>query len=212
MACPHAGVVVAYVKTFHPDCSPSPIKSALITTASPMDPSKHPDGEFSYGSGHVNPVKAINPGLVYDNAEGDNIRFLCSIGYSEDNIRSISRTNSSCPKNSSKTLPRDFNYPTLTALVKADGSFTVNSLRTVTNVGVATSTYNAKISSDSKLDVKVTPQVLSFKTLWEKKSYNVTVKGKALAEMSMASASLTWSNSIHNVRSPIVIHTYERDS
>ncbi|KAL4383963.1 hypothetical protein GQ457_15G029030 [Hibiscus cannabinus] len=212
MACPHVAAVAAYVKTFHPDWSPSAIKSALITTASPMDPSKHPDGEFSYGSGHVNPVNAINPGLLYDNAEGDNISFLCSIGYSEDNIRRISGTNGSCPKNSSKTLPRDFNYPTLTALVKADGSFTVNFLRTVTNVGVATSTYNATISSDSKLDVKVTPQVLSFKTLWEKKSYNVTVKGKALAEMSMASASLTWSDSIHNVRSPIVIHTYERDS
>ncbi|KAK8615266.1 hypothetical protein V6N13_069043 [Hibiscus sabdariffa] len=209
MACPHVAAVAAYVKTFHPDWSPSSLKSALITTATPMDPSKNPDGEFSYGSGHVNPIKAINPGLVYDNVEGDNIRFLCSIGYSEDNIRTISGTNSSCPKNSSKTLPRDFNYPTLTALVEAGGSFTVNFQRTVTNVGVATSTYNATIASDSKLDVKVTPQVLSFKTLWEKKSYNVTVKGKALDEMSMASASLTWSDSIHNVRSPIVIHTYK---
>ncbi|KAK8544349.1 hypothetical protein V6N13_056131 [Hibiscus sabdariffa] len=209
MACPHVAAVAAYVKTFHPDWSPSAIKSALITTASPMDPSKNPDGEFSYGSGHVNPVNAINPGLVYDNVEGDNIRFLCSIGYSEDNIRTISGTNSSCPKNSSKTLPRDFNYPTLTALVKAGGSFTVNFERTITNVGVATSTYNATISSSPKLEVTVIPQVLSFKTLWEKKSYNVTIKGKALAEMSMESASLTWSDNIHNVRSPIVIHTYE---
>ncbi|KAK8544367.1 hypothetical protein V6N13_056149 [Hibiscus sabdariffa] len=174
-----------------------------------MDPSKNPDGEFSYGSSHVNPIKAINPGLVYDNVEGDNIRFLCSIVYSEDNIRTISGTNSSCPKNSSKTLPRDLNYPSLTALVEAGGSFTVNFRRTVTNVGVATSTYNATISSSSKLDVTVIPQVLSFKTLWEKKSYNVTVKGKALAEWSMASASLTWSDGIHNVRSPIVIHTYK---
>ncbi|KAK8544375.1 hypothetical protein V6N13_056157 [Hibiscus sabdariffa] len=209
MSCPHVAAVAAYVKTFHPDWSPSAIKSALITTASPMDPSKNPDAEFGYGSGHVNPVKAINPGLVYDNAEGDNIRFLCSIGYSEDNIRTISGTNSSCPKNSSKTLPRDFNYPTLSALVKAGGSFTVNFQRTVTNVGVATSTYNATISSSPKLEVKVIPQVLSFKTLKENKSYSVTVKGKTLAEMSMASASLTWSDGIHTVRSPIVIHTYE---
>ncbi|KAK8544361.1 hypothetical protein V6N13_056143 [Hibiscus sabdariffa] len=131
------------------------------------------------------------------------------IGYSEDNIRTISGTNSSCPKNSSKTLPRDFNYPTLTALVKAGGSFRVNFQRTVTNVGVATSTYNATITSDSKLDIKVISQLLSSKTLWEKKSYNVTIKGKALAEMSMLHASLTWSDNIHNVRSPIVIYTYE---
>ncbi|KAK8544368.1 hypothetical protein V6N13_056150 [Hibiscus sabdariffa] len=206
MACPHVAAIAAYVKTFHPDWSPSAIKSALITTASPMDPSKNPDAELAYGSGHVNPVKAINPGFVYDNAEGDNIRFLCSIGYSEDKIRAISGTNSSCPKTS--TLPRNFNYPTLTALVKAGDSFTVNFQRTVTNVGVATSAYNATISSNSKLEVKVIPQVLSFKTLGEKKSYNVTVKGKALAEQSMASVSLTWSDSIHNVRSPIVIHTF----
>ncbi|GMJ00871.1 hypothetical protein like AT3G46840 [Hibiscus trionum] len=208
MSCPHVAAVAAYVKTFHPDWSPSAIKSALMTTASPMDPSKTPDAEFGYGSGHVNPVKAINPGLVYDNAEGDNIRFLCSIGYSEKNIRAISGTNSSCPKSSSKTLPRDFNYPTLTAAVKYGESVTVNFQRTVTNVGVATSTYNATIASDSKLEVKVIPQVLSFKTLWEKKSFNVTVKGKALGGMSMASASLTWSDGTHNVRSPIVVHTY----
>ncbi|GMJ00870.1 hypothetical protein like AT5G59100 [Hibiscus trionum] len=208
MSCPHVAAVAAYVKTFHPDWSPSAVKSALMTTASPMDPSKTPDAEFGYGSGHVNPVKAINPGLVYDNAEGDNIRFLCSIGYSEENIRAISGTNSSCPKNSSNTQPRDFNYPTLTAAVTEEESFTVNFQRTVTNVGVATSTYNATISSDSKLEVKVIPQVLSFKTLKEKKSYNVTVKGKALGAESMATASLTWSDGIHNVRSPIVIHTY----
>ncbi|KAK8544371.1 hypothetical protein V6N13_056153 [Hibiscus sabdariffa] len=207
MACPHVAAVAAYVKTFHPDWSPSAIKSALITTAFPMDPSKNSYAEFGYGSGHVNPVKAINPGLVYDNVEGDNIMFLCSIGYSEEKIRAISGTNSSCPKTS--MLPRNFNYPTLTALVKAGGSFTLNFQRTVTNVGVATSTYNATISSSPKLEVAVIPQVLSFKTLWEKKSYNVTVKGKVLAEMSMASASLTWSDSIHNVRSPIVIHTYK---
>ncbi|KAL4383559.1 hypothetical protein GQ457_15G028850 [Hibiscus cannabinus] len=208
MACPHVAAVAAYVKTFHPDWSPSAIKSALITTATRLDPAKNPDGEFSYGSGHVNPIKAINPGLVYDNVEGDNIRLLCSIGYSEDKIRIISGTNSSCPKNSSKTLPRDFNYPTLTALVEDGASFTVNFRRTVTNVGVATSTYNATISSSAKLEVTVIPQVLSFKTLWEKKSYNVTVKVNFLAVWSMASASLTWSDGIHDVRSPIVTHTY----
>ncbi|KAL4385701.1 hypothetical protein GQ457_15G028770 [Hibiscus cannabinus] len=203
MSCPHAAAVAAYVKTFHPDWSPSAIKSALITTASPMDPSKNPDAEFGYGSGHVNPVKAINPGLVYDNAEGDNIRFLCSIGYSKDNIRAITGSNSSCPTN--KSLPRDFNYPTLTAAVKVKDPSTVSFQRTVTNVGVATSTYNATITSDPELDVKVIPQFLSFKTLGEKKSYSVTVNGK-LSESSWATASLTWQVS-DRAPQPCVVNT-----
>ena len=32
MACPHATASAVYVKTFHPDWSPSSIKSALMTT------------------------------------------------------------------------------------------------------------------------------------------------------------------------------------
>ncbi|MBA0609775.1 hypothetical protein Godav_010714, partial [Gossypium davidsonii] len=159
MSCPHVTGVVAYVKTFQPHWSPSAIRSALLTTAFPMDPSNNPDGEFAYGSGHVNPVKAIDYGLVYDTVKGDNIRFLCSIGYVEGTIRIVTGHNSSCPE---KTLPRDYTYPTLTAAIPQ---------------------YLLKlqhISYNSKLEIKVVSQVLSFKSLMEKKPYNVTVTGKTL--------------------------------
>jgi len=95
MACPHVSGAAAYVKCFHPDWSPSAIKSALMTTgilllrfmhalkaglhsnqiplmqygaASPLDPNYagNEDKEVAYGSGQINPVKAIDPGLVYD--------------------------------------------------------------------------------------------------------------------------------------------------
>ncbi|KAF9615004.1 hypothetical protein IFM89_021558 [Coptis chinensis] len=47
-----------YVKTFHPDWSPSPIKSALMTTAFPLNPTTNPDAELGYGAGHIDHVKA----------------------------------------------------------------------------------------------------------------------------------------------------------
>ena len=34
MSCPHVAGIAAYIKTFHPDWSPSAIQSALITTGS----------------------------------------------------------------------------------------------------------------------------------------------------------------------------------
>ncbi|KAF9598136.1 hypothetical protein IFM89_025550 [Coptis chinensis] len=89
MSCPHVTGAAAYVKTFHPDWSPSAIKSALMTT----------DAEFSYGAGHIDPVKAVNPGLVYDALEGEYIKFLCSIGYTSDKVKHVAGDGSGCPKN-----------------------------------------------------------------------------------------------------------------
>ncbi|KAF9612430.1 hypothetical protein IFM89_000178 [Coptis chinensis] len=68
-----------YVKTFHPDWSPSAIKSALMTTAFPLNPTTNPDAELDYGARNIYPVKAVGPGLVYDAIEGDYLKFLCSI-------------------------------------------------------------------------------------------------------------------------------------
>ncbi|KAF6161087.1 hypothetical protein GIB67_007728 [Kingdonia uniflora] len=76
MSCPHTTGAAAYVKTFHPDWSPSAIKSALMTTAFLMNATKNPDGEFAYGAGQINPVKAINPGLIYDAYEDDYVKML----------------------------------------------------------------------------------------------------------------------------------------
>ncbi|OMO66692.1 hypothetical protein COLO4_30417 [Corchorus olitorius] len=193
MACPHAAGVAAYVKTFHPDWSPSTIKSALMTTAWAMDQSKSQGGEFAYGSGHINPIKARDPGLVYETLKEDYIKLLCSIGYNLDQIKAIAGDNSSsCPPSYQKVPPKDLNYPSMTALVPPNESFTVNFLRTVTNVGLANSTYKAQVSPNSGLEVEVVPDILSFKSLQEKKSFNVTVTGKNLKQPAMVSASLVW--------------------
>ncbi|KAJ7980798.1 Subtilisin-like protease [Quillaja saponaria] len=207
MSCPHAAGVAAYVKTFHPDWSPSAIKSALMTTAGAMDAKKNSDAEFAYGSGHINPVKAVSPGLVYEAFKGDYIKMLCSMGYNEVNLKIISGDNSSCPKGFGKASVKDLNYPSMAAEVSSAKPFTVQFNRIVTNVGHANSIYKAQVVTRSEGSIKVVPEVLSFKSLKEKQSFVVIVTGKSLPAKSMFSASLVWSDGTHTVRSPIVIYT-----
>ncbi|XP_065877824.1 subtilisin-like protease SBT4.4 [Euphorbia lathyris] len=206
MACPHAAGVAAYVQTFHPEWSPSAIQSAIMTTALPMNSTMNSGAEFAYGSGHINPSGAINPGLVYEAEKADYITFLCSLGYGGDRLRLISGDNSiNCPEGANES-PRNLNYPSMTAKIQSSMSFTVSFTRTVTNVGKSNSSYKAEISTNSKLKICVVPNVLSFKSKDEKKSFNVTVSGGSLNEDEMVSASLVWSDGSLNVRSTIVIY------
>ncbi|ONI00107.1 hypothetical protein PRUPE_6G067600 [Prunus persica] len=208
MACPHATAVAAYVKTFHPDWSPAAIKSSIMTTAWPMNEtnSNISSGEFAYGSGHINPVKAIDPGLVYEVFKEDYVNLLC-MKYEESMVRLISGDNSSCPTGSEKGSPVDLNYPSMGAKVAAVEPFTVKFHRTVKNVGLANSTYKAIMSPNAKVDIKVVPEVISFASLNEEKTFDVTVAGSGLPYELRVSASLVWSDGTHSVRSPIVVYT-----
>ena len=155
------------------------------------------EGEFAFGVGHIDPLKAIEPGLVYETSKEDYIKMLCSIRVSFFGT---------CPKDV-RGSPKDLNYPSMQALVESKNSFTVEFPRTVTNVGHSKSTYKAKVITDSQINVSVEPNTLSFKSLGEKKSFVVTVSGKGLPANARVSASLVWSDGTHNVRSPIVVYT-----
>uniref|UniRef100_A0A7N2M7E5 Peptidase S8/S53 domain-containing protein n=1 Tax=Quercus lobata TaxID=97700 RepID=A0A7N2M7E5_QUELO len=89
MSCQHATAAAAYVKSFHLTWSPAAIKSTLMTTAYPMGVDKNTDAEFAYGTNHINPTRAINPGLVYDVGEIDYVNFLCGQGYSNHSLRLV---------------------------------------------------------------------------------------------------------------------------
>ncbi|KAK3204372.1 hypothetical protein Dsin_018418 [Dipteronia sinensis] len=196
--------VVAYVKTFHPDWSPSAIKSAIMTTAWTMDPSKNGESEFAYGSCRINPLEATNPGLFYETLKPDCIKMLCSTCISDEALSSISGDNSTCPKGSDKESPKDLNYPSLSAKIIQDKPFEITFNRVDTSVGLANSTYKANVSQPQNVSIKVEPAIISFKSLNEKKSFTVTVTGSS--GKPFLSSSLVWSDGKHNVRSPIVVY------
>ncbi|CAI9097095.1 OLC1v1033416C2 [Oldenlandia corymbosa var. corymbosa] len=218
MSCPHVTGAAAYVKSLHPDWSASAIKSALMTTATVglmnTSKSKHGDNEFGYGAGHLDPVKAANPGIVYQTTHQDYINLLCSMNITSSIATKMSGLDIDCDDKKVQPLnAKDLNYPSMAAQVEElpnlhnNGvEFKVQFTRKVTNVGLPNSTYKAKTACyHSPCKVTVVPDQLSFKALNEEKSFVVTVVGKKLKDM--ISASLEWDDKTHIARSPIVIYT-----
>ncbi|KAL0331334.1 UNVERIFIED_CONTAM: Cucumisin [Sesamum angustifolium] len=178
MACPHASATAAYVKAAHPDWSPAAIKSAIMTTAYIMDPRRHNDLEFAYGSGHINPAAALDPGLVFDVSATDYINFLCKQGYNTTTLRLVTGDNSTC---TNTTLGRawDLNYPSLSLYVEDGQQIMGTFTRTVTNVAVG-----------------------------ETQSFTVKVTGPAISQQPITSGAITWRDGTHAVRSPLVVYNY----
>ncbi|KAJ4840061.1 hypothetical protein Tsubulata_047987 [Turnera subulata] len=203
MSCPHATGAAAYIKSFHPTWSPAAIKSALMTTAFPMSENANPEAEFAYGSGHINPVKAINPGLVYDAGEVDYVQFLCGQGYSNRQLRLITGDKKSCSKIGQQNV-WNLNYPSFALSARWEKSVTRVFHRTVTNVGSASSTYKATVKDGKGLKIKVTPKVLSFDSIGQKKYF--VVKVRARMGKTAISGALSWNDGVHRVRSPVIAY------
>ncbi|XP_002520492.3 subtilisin-like protease SBT4.4 [Ricinus communis] len=127
--------------------------------ASPMSATTSLGAELAYGSGYINPLKAVDPGLVYEARKEDCIKLLCSI-YDEYTVILISGDDSvTCSDGHKKSSPTNLNYPSMAAALGANTPFTLSFRRTVTNVGVAKSTDKAK-----------SPQVQNSKSKWCLKS------------------------------------------
>lgn len=211
MSCPHISGVAALLKAAHPNWSPSAIKSALMTTAYTLDNTRSPlrdaaDGGLStpwvHGAGHVDPQKALFPGLVYDISTEDYISFLCSVDYTIQHIRTIvKRPNVTCSRKFSD--PGQLNYPSFSVLFA--GKRIVRYTRKVTNVGAANSVYEAAVTGPSNVAVTVKPRKLVFTKVGERKRYTITFVSKKGMNPSTRSefGSLVWSNAQNNVRSPI---------
>ncbi|KAL3848678.1 hypothetical protein ACJIZ3_010560 [Penstemon smallii] len=207
MSCPHISGVVGLLKTLHPKWSPAAIRSAIVTTARTRDNTLKPITDasyvkatpFSYGGGHVQPNRAMDPGLVYDLGANDYLNFLCALGYNQTQIELFSDGPYSCPKPINLI---DVNYPSIT-VPYLKGSVTVS--RVVKNVG-SPGTYKVLVRSPRGISVQVEPSVLKFVRIGEEKTFRVTLKvRKFSAAGDYVFGQLTWSDGKHYVRSPIVV-------
>ncbi|KAK3444599.1 subtilisin-like protease SBT5.3 [Eucalyptus grandis] len=207
MSCPHVSGVAGLLKTLHPEWSPAVIRSAIMTSATIRDnamesiinASYYKATPFSYGAGHIQPNRAMDPGLVYDLGIKDYLNFLCSLGYNATQISMFSDGAYNCSK---RIGLLDFNYPSIT-VPKLPGSITVT--RTVKNVGLP-GTYKASVLEPNGVSVHVKPAHLKFKKINEEKSFKVVLKAKgANATGDYSFGELIWSDTEHHVRSPIVV-------
>jgi len=214
MACPHASGVAALLKAAHPEWSAAAIRSALVTTASPLDNTQNPIRDYAYpsqyasplamGAGQIDPNKALDPGLVYDATPQDYVNLLCSLKYTLKQILAITRSGSyNCAKPSS-----DLNYPSFIAIYSNKTRSVVHKFkRTVTNVGVGVATYRAKVTQPKGCVVTVSPETLTFRYKNEKLSYIVIINCSKCEKEDISYGDLVWieDGGAHSVRSPIVV-------
>ncbi|GMN34964.1 hypothetical protein TIFTF001_005001 [Ficus carica] len=209
MSCPHVSGLAALLKAAHPEWSPAAIRSALMTTAY----STYKNGEtiedvvtesaatpFDFGAGHVDPVAALDPGLVYDATVEDYTRFLCASNYTSDQIKTVTKRDFTCNKRN-KSSVRDLNYPSFSVpFEKASRRLTYR--RTLTNVGDP-ATYKVSVSKVDAVKILVKPTALTFKQANEKQTYTVTFVGRRLAWNTLRSGRLEWSDGKHIVGSNV---------
>ncbi|KAL4388079.1 hypothetical protein GQ457_09G005370 [Hibiscus cannabinus] len=218
MACPHASGLAALLKKTYPNWSPAAIKSALMTTAYNLDnlgntihdlATGEEASPFVYGAGHVDPNRALNPGLVYDIENSDYVSFLCSIGYDSNRIAVFLREPTSSDVCESKfATPGDLNYPSFSVVFHSN-DHVVKYKRRVKNVGTsADAVYVVKVNAPPGVEVIVSPSKLEFSTLNQTLSYEIAFASDGPSLSSIASegfGSIEWSDGVHLVRSPIAV-------
>ncbi|VAI61638.1 unnamed protein product [Triticum turgidum subsp. durum] len=207
--------IAALLRQNRPEWSPATIKSALMTTAYNADNAGGVIGDmstgdastpFARGAGHIDPNRAVDPGLVYDAGAEDYITFLCALGYTAEQVAVFdSSTNCSTRAGSSAG---DHNYPAFSVVFTSNKLVVVRQRRVVRNVGGdARATYRAKVTAPDGVRVTVIPRTLRFSATQKTREYVVTFAQRIFGSVTKnhTFGSIEWSDRKHSVMSPIAI-------
>ncbi|GJS33087.1 peptidase S8/S53 domain-containing protein [Tanacetum coccineum] len=171
------------------------VHTLCILAATPLD----------FGAGHINPNRAMDPGLIFDLGLQDYIDFLCGLGYSPKQMMSVIRRNRwICNEN--KT---DLNYPSFMASFtnQSTSPFEKHFTRMVTNVGEPESTYRAVLDIPDGMVVKVEPSIIQFTSKYQKQYFVLSLQAvNDTAPKVKKYGYLKWIDEHnHTVSSPIVV-------
>ncbi|KAJ0085208.1 hypothetical protein Patl1_08921 [Pistacia atlantica] len=207
MATPHVAGVAALLKSVHWDWSPAAIRSAMMTTAYNIDNTGNilkdentglPATPLDFGAGHIDPNKAMDPGLIYDMDFQDYIEFLCGLDYDQSQMKALIRRNQwNCSKEHT-----ELNYPSFIAIFTNE---TVKRFsRNVKNLGEKESEYHANLELPTGMRIRTEPSTLTFTQNYQKQGFVLSIEIDKKAS-NVTYGYLKWIDQHnHTVSSPIV--------
>lgn len=150
MAAPHITGLAALYLSSNPLATPAEIKSAMMTTATPI---LNADGDeakdvFGEGAGNVHPTTFLDPGLVYLSNEADWKKYLVGTGEVTTATEGFAGVTA--------IDPSDLNVPSI-AIGTLLGSQTVTRKVTVQTAG----TYTSSIDGLAGMGATVTPSAFT---------------------------------------------------
>jgi subtilisin family serine protease len=205
MSSPHIAGIAALIKSKHPNWAPMWIKSAIMTNATVRDNRGKPIADsvgdratpLQFGSGHVRPGRAFNPGVVYDSTVTDWLMYGCGVGQVQlvtaagfcDDVGSID--------------PSDLNYPSIAI---GDLAGVQRITRSLTNITPGRATrYRATVQAPPGFTVKLS-KVKFFAKSGQTKSFSALITRTTAPIGEWAFGSVTWRDKQgHVVRSPIAV-------
>ena len=206
MSTPQVAGIAALLKQGHPDWSPAVIKSALMTTAR-QDVTLSDDASalpFDFGSGHIVPNSANDPGLVFDITGDEYDAFSCGVaspGISQARCDELSAAGFSFAAS-------ELNQPSIT-VSRLTSQRTVS--RRVTNATENSESYTAEIVAPAGIAVQVTPTSLTLGP-GQSASYDVTLTYQSGPQDIYRFGSLTWSSNDHSVRGVLAVRPLSIDA